>query len=137
MGAVLARADPVARIVSFLADSPALAALGCTNVSADNTPPYPCLVVSDPPGGSAGRGLHLISTVVQIEACGSPDGTIPRSVVKACALTAIDVLRTLPEQAYDPQWPVITELLFSTPGWSPLPNGQSRYLFRATVYSHE
>lgn len=136
MDTVLAKADPIARIVSFLSDAEGLTALGVGGVGADNEPPYPAIVVSDPPGGSAGRGIHLVSTAVQFEVLGSPDHTIGRQQIKTIAYTVIDVLRTLPEQPYDAQWPVITDLTFSTPGWSPLPTGQPRYLFRATVHSH-
>lgn len=132
----LSKADPTARVVAFLSAPDALAASGAKVVGATNEPPYPCVVVSDPPGGDAGLGRHLISTTLLFEVLGSRDETIGRSAVKAVAFATIDLLRTLHEQPYDPDWPVITNVTFSTPGWSPLPTGQPRYTFRATVHSH-
>ena len=139
----LLAADPVARIVAHLqaALTPAPgdtenALAGCRTVSAHNEPPYPCIVVSDPPGGDVGRGQWIVRTAVQIEVMGAPDGSVARSTLKAVAYAAIARLASLPEAPYDPFWPTITDVTAAAPGWSPMPSGQGRYLFRATVTSH-
>lgn len=108
------------------------------SITAENEPPYPALIISDPPGGNAGGGLWLASHVVQVEAVGDPQRTIERAAVKRIAYAALAVVASLPDAAHaeGSQSPVITSVTAATPGWSPMPTGQNRYLFRATVHSH-
>jgi hypothetical protein len=80
----LAAADPVSVVVARLrrpGDTRVRAELGLgpdddasAHIGSRNVPPYPRLIISDPPGGS-NRGLRwLMSPSVQVEAVGDLDG---------------------------------------------------------------
>lgn len=135
----LARADPLPRIISWLGTHPAVTEVlgGTGRVSARNEPPFPHLRVTDPPGGDDRSLRWLMSSAVQVEAMGDLDGTPGKAVLRQVLYTALGALVELPEQDTPEQGPVITAVRSSVAGgWSPLPNGQPRYLAILQVYSH-
>lgn len=135
----IVRADPLPRVLTWLGSHAAvLAALGGSGrVGARNEPPYPRLVVTDPPGGDDRQLLWLMVTAVQVEAVGDLDGTPGKAALNGLLYTALGALVELPDQATPPDGPVITAVRSSVAGgWSPLPTGQPRYVATVLVYSH-
>lgn len=130
--------DPVARVLAYLRNHPVVAPMvgGAAGVGGRNAPPYPRIVVSDPPGPTLGSARRIVTSVAQIEALGDVQGFPGRAVLKPIAYAVIDALRDLPDIPTADGDPVITWVDFGALGYSPLPNGQGRYLFRATLTSH-
>lgn len=143
----LAAADPVAVVVARLrrpGDTRVRAELGVGPdddlgpcIGARNVPPYPRLIVSDPPGGS-NRGLRwLMSPVVQIEAVGDLDGRPGKAALRRLLFVALQDIKGIPDEATPPGEPVVTEVTSDgSAGDVPLPNGQPRYLSSVNVHLH-
>lgn len=135
----IARADPMPRVIAWLNAHPAVtqALGGAGRVSARNAPPYPCLRVTDPPGGDDRDLLWLMSKLVQVEAYGDLDGSTGKATLHSALYTALGALMELPDQATPAGGPVITAVRSAAAGgWSPLPTGQPRYVASVQVFSH-
>lgn len=135
----IVRADPLPRVLAWLSGHAAVtAALGGTGrVGARNVPPYPRLIITDPPGGDDRQLLWLMSKAVQVEAVGDLDGTPGKAALNAILYTALGVLVDLPDQPTPSGGPVITAVRSSVAGgWSPLPSGQPRYIAQIQVFAH-
>lgn len=135
----IVRADPLPRVLTWLGGHAAvLAALGGTGrVGARNEPPYPRLIITDPPGGDDRQLLWLMSKAVQVEAVGDLDGTPGKAALSALLYTALGALVELPDQPTPPDGPVITAVRSAVAGgWSPLPTGQPRYVATLQVFAH-
>ena len=134
--------DVVIPVIAALRDAVDVAPPGHplheVNVTGENEPPYPALVITDPPGGNLGDSRWLASHVIQFEAVGDPQRTVDRATLKRIAYAAARVLAGLPDVAHGPdrEGPVITSVTCGSPGWSPMPTGQNRYVVRATIHSH-
>lgn len=141
MGA-LRDVDPVAIArAALMADQALSALLGGPGrvgdaVGPDNEPPYPRLRLTDPPGDD--RGLtHLIAPLLQVEALGDLDGSPGKPALRALLYDALQVLVAIPTVPTLPGQPVITRVVSTGGGgWSPLPNGQPRYLATVRLYGH-
>lgn len=138
----LSSVDPVAIVRrALVADEGMQAALGGADaihdrVGGENEPPYPRIVLTDPPGDD--RDLqHLVAPVVQIEVLGDLDGSPGKPALRALLYDAIEVIAAIPHRLADPGQPIITAVRSSGGGgWSPLPNGQPRYLTTLRLYGH-
>lgn len=134
----LTRADPIAVARPWLLSRAAVTDVlgGPDRVLATNRPPYPCVVLTDPPGDD--RNLrHLIAPLLQIEVLGNMDGTPGKHVLREALYTILDELVLLPEQPTGPGDPVVTHVESSGGGgWVPLPTGQPRYLSTVRLYMH-
>jgi hypothetical protein len=100
-------------------------------------PPYPRLIISDPPGGS-NRGLRwLMSPSVQVEAVGDLDGRPGEAALRRLLFVALADLAAIPDDPTAPGEPVVTAVTADgSAGKVPLPNGQPRYLSTVGVYLH-
>jgi hypothetical protein len=141
----LAATDLVAAVrTGLLADTDVRAALtgsgtgnAAAQVTARNEAPFPHVRITDPVGGDLRTGRRLISTLVQVEVLGDPDGSGGKAALAAIARTLVGALASLPDLATVPGQPVITGVDFPGGlGWSPEPTGQPRYVFSANVYGH-
>jgi hypothetical protein len=135
----LVDADPVAFVKGVLgADGDVTTILGGSGrVRGVDRPPYPCLRITNPPGGSDGSLLWLISPVIQIEALGDPDGTPGNAVLRRALYAATTALRRIPEQPYIPGTPVITNVsAVGAGGSSPLPGDRPRYIAQVRLTMH-
>lgn len=132
-------ADPIPRVIAWLDAHPAVTAAlgGSGRISALNVPPYPCLMITDPPGGDDRQMLWLMATAVQLEAVGDLDGTPGKAALRLALYAALGALVELPEQVTPPEGPVITAVRSAAAGgWSPLPTGQPRYVATVQVFAH-
>jgi hypothetical protein len=138
MPASLADADPLAFILKRIRTDPAvLALLGDGGVGASNMPPYPRVVLTDPPGGDFhGEARWLIATAIRIDVLGDIDGRPGRAALKALMYAVIESIREIPYEQSQPGDPVITDVVFAPAGFSPIGAGQPRYVLTATLYSH-
>lgn len=101
-----------------------------------NEPPYPCIVLTDPPGSDLGL-RHLVAPLLQVEALGDPDGSPGKPALRRLLYTVLEELKALPDQRFGPGETVVTEVESSAGGgWSPLPTGQPRYLATVRLYMH-
>jgi hypothetical protein len=135
----LARADPIPRVVSWLADHPALAAElgGAGRVGLFNRPPYPLIRVTDPPGGDDRDLLWLIAKNLQLEAYGDLSGAPGKAQLHRILYVALGALMELPDQVITTGGPVITAVRSTgAVAWSPEPSGQPRYVATVHVYAH-
>jgi hypothetical protein len=134
----LAAADPLPRILAWLAAHPVLAGElgGPGRAGALNEPPYPRLRVNHQGGDD--RDLRwLIAPEYQIEALDDLDGTTGRARLHRLTYLALGALAELPDQPVPPGGPVITSVTsIRGAGWLPLPTGQGRYLAVVRVHSH-
>lgn len=133
----LTRADPVAVARAWLLSRQAVTTAlgGADRVLADNEPPYPCVVLTDPPGND--RDLrHLIAPMLQIEVMGDMDGSPGKPALREILYTVLEELVVLAEsEQTDPAQPVVTAVTSTGGGgWVPMPTGQPRYI--ATVQMH-
>lgn len=130
--------DPVAVCRTWLLADIAVTDLlgGPEQVGTENEPPYPCIVLTDPPGDD--RTLrHLIAPLVQVEVMGDIDGRHGKPELRAILYRALARLAALPDQAYGPTDAVVTNVESSGGGgWVPLPTGQPRYLSTIRLYMH-
>jgi hypothetical protein len=137
----LVEVDPAALAITYLSGHPdvaaAFAAYGgaAGRVAGVNRPPYPRITVADPPSGSQLLTWH-VSTWVAIEVIGDLDGTPGKSALRHIAMTVIGALAQWPDATFEPDDPVITQVMAQIPGWAPLGTGQPRYVGTATVWLH-
>jgi hypothetical protein len=135
----LARADPLPRVMAWLAEHAEVTAVlgGAGRVGARNEPPYPRLRILDTPGGDD-RGLRwLIAPEIQVEAYGDLDGSPGKAALRQILYTALSALMELPDQPPVPGYPIVTQVASSrSGGWVPEPSGQPRYLAAVRVWSH-
>lgn len=110
---------------------------GSDGIGVRNEPPYPCLVLSDPPGDDR-FGRHLIAPLLQIEVMGDLDGNPGRNALRSLYYTVLEELVLLPEQPTDPADPfVVTEVVpTGGGGYVPLPTRQPRYLGTVRMFMH-
>lgn len=135
----LVGADPLRRAVGHLSRSPVVAGAlgGPGRVGGTNAPPYPRLLVTDPPGGDLRSGRWLTATSVQLELYGDPDATQTRDQLRRAMLTVLAELVRLPEAPPGPGEPVITAVtLDGGVGFSATATRQKRYLAGATIWAH-
>lgn len=135
----LTEADPVAVLLPWLQTSEEVTTAfgGPDRVGPYNRPPYPCAVLTDPPGND--RDLrHLIVPLVQIEVLGDPDGTPGKHVLRRCLYAILERIKALPDTVQDdPEKPVVTHVQSTGGGgYLPLPTGQPRYLSTVQVFMH-
>ena len=102
----------------------------------DNDGPYPCVVLTDPPGDD--RDLqHLVAPILQIEVIGDLDGTVPPATLRRILYTVLARIKELPDQEFAAGEPVVTHVTSAGGGgWVPLPNGQPRYISTVTMFMH-
>lgn len=117
------------RVTSLLGDP--------EQIGTHNEPPYPCVVLSDPPGNDR-YARHLIAPVLQVEVIGDLDGTPGKPMLRKILYRVIEELVAFAEsEQTDPTQPVVTGVVPSGGGgYVPLPNGQPRYLATVTMYMH-
>lgn len=133
----LVEVDPAALAIAYLvAHDDVRAALGVGLVGGVNRPPYPRVVVSDPPGDD--RYLTwLIAPTLQIEAIGDLDGTPGKAALRRLAMTVVGALAEWPSAPAIEGQPVITEVRsIGGLGWMPLPTGQPRYVATLRAWIH-
>lgn len=109
---------------------------GPDRVLPKNEPPYPCVVLTDPPGND--RDLtHLLAPLLQIEVLGDLDGTPGKPALRRILYIVLSELKLMAEQDFAP-WDTVVTNVGSTGGggWSPLPNGQPRYLATVQIHAH-
>lgn len=130
--------DPVAIARAYLLAHPDVqeALGGDDRIGARNEPPYPCVVLSDPPGDD--RTLrHLIAPLLQIEVYGDLDGTPGKPVLRGIMYDILEALAALPEQPTVPGQPVVTSVAPSGGGgYVPDPTGQPRYIATVRMHMH-
>ena len=135
----LTRADPVAAARAWLLTRTTVStALGGTGrVGSHNEPPYPCVVLTDPPGNDLTL-RHLIAPILQIEVLGDMDGSPGKPALREILYTVLEELVLLTDTPQtDPTQPVVTAVTSSGGGgWVPMPNGQPRYLATVTMHMH-
>lgn len=134
----LYEADPIGVARTWLLTRSAVTSLlgDPEGIGPDNDPPYPCIVLTDPPGSDLGL-RHLIAPLLQVEVIGDPDGTPGKPALRRLLYTVLEELAALPDQNYGPGQPVVTHVESSAGGgWSPLPTGQPRYLSTLRLYMH-
>lgn len=112
---------------------------GPDRVGPYNEPPYPRVVLTDPPGDD--RDLtHLIGPLLQVEVYGDPDGTPGKPVLRRCMYTVLQALARIPEQQTEPGEPVITAVRSTGGGgWSPIRvagGDQPRYIATVRLFGH-
>lgn len=129
--------DPVAVARAFLLTRSAVTeALGGDQIGSHNEPPYPCVVLSDPPGNDRFM-RHLIAPLLQIEVLGDMDGSPGKPALRRVLYRILQELATLPEHPCVPGQPVVTDVVTSGGGgWVPMPTGQPRYLATVQMFMH-
>lgn len=141
----LSQVDPVGLSRAWLLQDADLgAALGATSpedfvrrLGPYNEPPYPRLVLTDPPGDD--RYLdYLVAPVMQIEVLGDFDGTVTKATLRTILYRhVLPRLRAMSQQEFGPKDPVITNVgSTGGGGWSPLPGDQPRYLATVQIHGH-
>jgi hypothetical protein len=135
----LTRADPVAAARAWLLTRQSVtdALGGPDRIGADNVPPYPCVVLTDPPGDD--RFLrHLVAPILQVEVLGDMDGSPGKPVLREILFTVLEELVALSDSVQtDPTVGVVTAVTSSGGGgWVPLPTGQPRYLATVQIHMH-
>jgi hypothetical protein len=136
----LADVDATAMAIAYLGNHPdVVAALGGSTsgrVAGTNRPPYPRIVITDPPGDD-GDLIWRLSPALQVEVLGDIDGGTGKAALRKILYTVLGVLRQWPTIAFGPGQPVVTMV---TPaaggGWIPLGNGQSRYVATVRLTVH-
>lgn len=135
----LARADPLPVVLSWLGGHPVLtdALGGSGRVDGRNEPPYPRVRLLDPTGGSDLGLRWLVAPRIQVEALGDLDGSPGKAELRRICYLTLGALTELPERTAAAGDPVVTAVESAAGGgWSPLPNGQPRYLTAVRVYLH-
>mgnify|MGYP001606914646 CR=1 FL=1 len=132
--------DPVAVAIAHLTGHEYVVATlgaGAERVSGVNEPPYPRLVITDPPGGDPREMTWLIAPLIQIEAFGDLDGHPGKWALRRAAWAATLALTELPTLPSVPGQPVVTKVEGRTGGgWLPLATGQPRYVTTVQMYLH-
>lgn len=135
----LAAFDPLSLCIAWLGahDKVTEALGGAGRVGGTNLPPYPRLMLTDPPGGSDRDMRWQYNVRVQVEALGDLSGRPGKAALRQIIYVAIAALTELPQQPVAPGAPVVTGVTaFGGGGWLPLPNDQPRYLTSVTVHGH-
>jgi hypothetical protein len=132
----LADVDPLAVTRSWLLSRQRVTEVVGERVGPYNEPPYPCVVLSDPPGND--RDLtHLIAPLVQIEVLGDPDGSPGKPVLRRVLYIVLEELALLRTKDFGPGEAVVTNVgSTGGGGWSPMPTGQPRYLATVALHMH-
>lgn len=131
--------DVLAEAIAHLGAHPALTAAlgGPGRVGGENVPPYPRLILSDPPGGDDRGWTWLIARNVLLEAVGDLDGRPGKAALARIMRIATAALHELPTRPAVPGKAVVTAVTASGgAGYSPYPTGQPRYLVTHQVWAH-
>lgn len=128
--------DPVALVYQWLRDHPATPLLlgGPEHVTGIPETPWPHVAVDDGFAGDTREGWSG-EFEVSLEVLGAPDGTPGKADLRNLAYRVLDQLRALPEaDVTDPTQPVVSKVRPSGVfAWSPLSNGQPRYVLGVIV----
>jgi hypothetical protein len=121
----------------LIADPDVLAALGGPDrVGGRNAPPFPRVLLTDPPGGDDRGHVHLVERVVQIATLGDPADEIAKADLAQIHRTVVASVYALPTVTPSPGTPVVTWVRGSGGGFSPEPTGQRRYLSTLVLSMH-
>lgn len=134
----LSDVDPVRIARAWLLQRPVVTAAlgGPDRVGPYNEPPYPRVVLTDPPGDDRDM-LHLIAPLLQIEVLGDFDGSTGKPMLRKIMYKVLAELREIPSRPVEAGDPVITNVASSAGvGWSPLGNGQPRYVTTVRMHGH-
>lgn len=140
----LADADPIALVVRYLdSRSRVIEALGGEGrIGMLNEPPYPRVVLGNPPGDDRDM-QHLVAPLVQFEVLADPEDTGAGQALRRILWTILEELRALPERqalqefnhlADEPWVTGVTSTGGS--GYVPLPTGQRRYIATVRLHMH-
>ncbi|NEA53595.1 hypothetical protein G3I60_05340 [Streptomyces sp. SID13666] len=135
----LADADPVSAVLSWLAGHPKVAdALGGPGrVSGVAEAPWPHLIVTHGPGGDLRDLTWATAPQVSLEIHGDPGGWPGRAELRRIILTCALAARELVDADPQPAGPVISGVLPTGQLiWSPLVDGQPRWLLGLSVTLH-
>lgn len=118
-----------------------LAALAAFDVAADGIrgdgprPPYPMIVVTSTAAGRFGRWVARPELLVEV--WGDPDGRPGKKALYGLLVTALRVLRMLPDRDFGPGEAVVTFVSDDAAGgWLPDPGGQPRWVAAVPVAGH-
>ncbi|MFB8120644.1 hypothetical protein ACFC51_32860 [Streptomyces sp. NPDC055962] len=135
----LAEVDPVSEILAWLQEHPGAAdALGGPGrVSGISEAPWPHLSVGHGPGGDL-RGLRwAIAPEVTLEVYGDPGGWPGKAELRRILLRCAKAAQERVEAPHVPGHPVISDVAPSgVLLWSPLVDGQPRWLMNLSVTLH-
>lgn len=135
----LADADPVSELLAWLQQSPEAAeALGGSGrVSGILEAPWPHLVVTHGPGGDLRDLRWATSPEVTLEVYGDPGGWPGRAELRRILLRCAAAAQARVEAPYVPGRPVVSGVHPSgLLVWSPLVDGQPRWLMNLLVTLH-
>ncbi|MFJ4880067.1 hypothetical protein ACIP93_33335 [Streptomyces sp. NPDC088745] len=135
----LADADPVSAILAWLQEHPEAAdALGGPGrVSGLSEAPWPHLRIDHGPGGDLRDLNWAIAPEVMLEAYGDPGGWPGKAELRRILLRCARAAQDLVEAPYVPSRPVISGIKPSgLLVWSPLVDGQPRWLMNLSVTLH-
>jgi hypothetical protein len=134
---VLADADAVAVALAWLQTHPGLTSeLG--GVSGVLEAPWPRIVVGSGPGGDLGDLRWVTRQEVSLEIYGDPDGRPGKAALWRLAMSAVSALRELVDRPDAPFGvPVVAAVdPNGTLAWSPLTNGQHRWIVSCFLTVH-
>lgn len=123
-------ADPITETITFLEAHTDVSA-EFSGVSTEVEAPFPHLRVTPAEGGSLESLRWQHSAAVQIEAIGDPSGLPGMADLRRRLMVAVAAMGQLSEQVVtDPASTVVTfvEGTSGAPVWSPLPEGNPRWL---------
>ncbi len=122
-------ADPIAEVVTYL-QAHADVSTEFGGVSTEIEAPYPHLRVTPAEGGSLGRMIWQHTAGVQLEAVGDPSGLPGMAELRRKLMVAVEAMGQLTEQdVVDPASSVVISVeAGAAPAWSPLPEGNPRWL---------
>ncbi|MFK0279550.1 hypothetical protein ACIQVL_03615 [Streptomyces sp. NPDC090499] len=135
----LADADPVSAILAWLQEHPEAAdALGGPGrVSGIAEAPWPHLLISHGPGGDLRDLLWAIAPEVTLEVYGDPGGWPGQAELRRILMRCAKAAQDLVEAPHVPGRPVISGIKPSgLLVWSPLVDGQPRWLMNLSVTLH-
>ncbi|MGW8387097.1 hypothetical protein ACWGMW_07800 [Streptomyces albidoflavus] len=139
MTPALADADPVSELLAWLQQSPGAAeALGGTGrVSGIAEAPWPHLRVTHGPGGTLGDLTWATTPEVTLEVYGDPGGWPGQAELRRVLLRCAQEAQALVGAAQPPGRPVVSSVMPSgLLVWSPLVDGQPRWLMNLAVTLH-
>ncbi|MFM9634495.1 MULTISPECIES: hypothetical protein [Streptomyces] len=135
----LANADPVSVILAWLQEHPQVAdALGGPGrVSGIEEAPWPHLRIDHGPGGDLADLRWRIAPEVTLEAYGDPGGWPGKAELRRILLRCAQAAQELVEAPHVPGRPVISGIKPSgLLVWSPLVDGQPRWVMNLSVTLH-
>ncbi|MFF7838769.1 hypothetical protein ACFZC6_08135 [Streptomyces ossamyceticus] len=135
----LADADPVSVILAWLQEHPEVAdALGGPGrVSGIEEAPWPHLVIGHGPGGDLMDLNWRIAPEVTLEVYGDPGGWPGKAELRRILLRCAKATQDLVEAPHVPGRPVVSGIKPSgLLVWSPLVDGQPRWLMNLSVTLH-